>query len=269
MEKFRKKLGFVGAGAIAEAWIERLVKYGLCEPEGLLATDVRPEAPAKLREKWGIQTSANNAAAAEFADIVVLAVPPPATLPVLREIRERFQKGQIVISLAAAVPVARLEAEVANVAVVRVMPNLPALVGAAFNLVVFSSEATVEERLEVAGLLNLLGQWKEVEDASIDTWCALCAVSPTFLLPLMEALAKAARAGGMDEAEALRGVAQTFAGTSRMVLESGRTPEELKQMIGLRPLKEEAACQLFSEAYAEAMARLKGIGARIGSVVNA
>jgi pyrroline-5-carboxylate reductase len=99
----------------------------------------------------------------------------------------------------------------------------------------------------------------------MDLWCALCAVGPTYLLPVLSALAEAAASQGLEPTAALDAAAETFAGTARMVQRSGRTPEQLKLMIGLRTLKEEEARRVFAEAYTEAVKKLKGLGEKLAA----
>jgi pyrroline-5-carboxylate reductase len=176
-----------------------------------------------------------------------------------------LRSGQIVVSLAAAVSLVALEDAAVGRAVVRVMPNTPALVGEAMNLVAFGRGVGPAERARVIPLLDVLGVWREVADAEMDFWCALCAVGPTYVLPVIDALAAAAVARGLAPERALEAAAQMVAGTGRMVERTGRTPEQLKQMIGLRTLKEDDARQLFTDAYNEAVAKLQALGQKIAA----
>jgi pyrroline-5-carboxylate reductase len=267
-KKLSGRIAFLGAGNIAEAWIERLVASQAIEPQDVLATDVRPEPLRRLAERRGIRTSLNNADGAAFGDLVILAVPPPEALPVSRAVASSLRAGQIVISLAAAVPLAALEQTAGPRPVVRVMPNTPALVGEAMNLVVFGSGVRQAERERVSRLLDHLGKWQEVADEGMDLWCALCAVGPTYILPVVDALAAAAAARGLAPEKALAAAAQMVAGTARMVLDSGRTPEQLKQMIGLRTLKEDDARRLFTDAYNDAVQKLQAVGQRVAAAAG-
>jgi len=262
------KIAFLGAGNIAEAWIERLIASKSVDPQQVLATDIRREPLEKLAQRWGIRTSFTNANGAGFGDLVVLAVPPPDTLPVLREAASAQREGQLVVSLAAAVPLAALEQAAGNRPVVRVMPNTPALVGEAMNLVVFGRTVAAAERARVTPLLDLLGSWREVRDEEMDAWCALCAVGPTYILPVIDALASAAAARGLPCEQALQAAAQMVAGTARMVQGSGRTPEQLKQMIGLSTLKEDDARKLFTVAYNDAVQKLQAVGQKIAAMTG-
>lgn len=254
------KIGFLGAGNIAGVWIERLVSARVFLPGNIFASDIRSERLEMLHARWGIATSAKNSEIAQRADLVILAVPPGKTLPVLQEVFSSLRTGQIILSLAAAVPLCALEELARGLPVVRVMPNTPALVGEAMNLVVFGSGLSPVERTRVTELLDAFGEWFEVPDDEVDRWCALCAVGPTYVLPIIEALVSAAVAQGLSRERALAATAQLIAGTGQMVRQSGQTPEQLKQLIGLRTLREAETCALFTQAYEEAVNKLRGLG---------
>lgn len=260
-----EKVAFVGAGFIAETWMERLVRSGSVVPEQIMACDIRPERLEHLQKSWGIRPNPDNSEGARFGQLIVLAVPPPETLPVLRSLRGALRPDHVVISLAAAVSLTALQQAAPNHPIVRVMPNTPALVGEAMNLVVFGSAVSEAERSRVVPLLDVLGKWQEVADEEVDLWCALCAVGPTYILPVIDALATAAAARGLPSEKALQAAAQMVAGTAHMVQESGRTPEQLKQMIGLRTLKEDDARQLFTDAYNEAVQKLQAVGQKVAA----
>lgn len=256
------KMAFLGAGVIAEVWIERLLASQATVPDRILACDPRAEQLQKLKTRWGVGTSQENRRGAEFGDIVVLATPPPATLAVIREVRPVLAPEKTLVSLAAAVSLATLE-EAGGVPVVRVMPNTPSLIGEGMNLVAFGSGVNGNHKDQIARLLGVLGHWREVPDQEINRWCALCAVGPTYFLPAIVALTEAAAASGLESASALNACAQVAAGTARLVQQSGRTPEQLKQMISLRTLQEEEVSRLFAKAYDAAVQKLEGLEKKI------
>lgn len=129
-----KKISFIGAGIIAGVFIERLVRSGIVRPDNILATDVKQEQLNKLHSTFGIKTSTNNKDGANFGDIIILAVPPNAIKTVLSESCYSVSEQQVIISLAAAVPVSFME-NILNkpVPVIRVIPNTPSLVGDGMN----------------------------------------------------------------------------------------------------------------------------------------
>jgi len=235
------------------------------QPQQVMACDVRPERLQELAQNLGVQTHPENSKGAEFARVIILAPPPNAVVPLLREIRPALGPGHLVVSLAAGVPLAKLEQEAGEAAVARVMPNTPGLVGDAMNLVVFGHRVSEADRRLMRDLLDVLGKWFAVPDEQLDAWCALCAVGPTYIFPVIEALASAAASHGLEAEKALAAAAQVVAGAAHLLLESGRSPGELKQMISLRTIPEEEARKLFTEAYEQALARLTGLARRLAA----
>jgi pyrroline-5-carboxylate reductase len=179
-------------------------------------------------------------------------------------VRGELRAGQLVISLAAAVTLKSLEDTAGPAAVMRVMPNTPALVGQAMDLVAFGTRITSQEERRAKQVLNVLGEWRQVPEEEMTAWCALCAVGPTYLLPVIEVLASSAVARGVPTEAALPAVCQMVQGTAQMVRDSGRSLEQLKQMISLKTLREEEAKQLFSAAYNDAVDKLDGLARKLG-----
>jgi pyrroline-5-carboxylate reductase len=244
-----KKISFVGSGIIAGVFIERLLKAGVMTPDRILGTDTRSARLAEIGEKYGIQVSADNADAARFGDIVFIAVPPNAVVAVLSELRNTVREGQMFVSLAAAVPVAPMERALGQpLAVVRVIPNTPSLVGAGMNPHCLGTHVAPEQVALLDELLALFGETIRVDEALMNIATALTAVGPTYIFPVIKALAETAARHGMPEAQAQSAAAQTVLGAARLVLETGRTPDDLKLMIGTRTIKEEQAIPVFAEA---------------------
>jgi pyrroline-5-carboxylate reductase len=263
--RIEEKIAFLGSGIIAGVWMERLLSAGVVQPQQIMACDVRPERLRELAQKLRVQTEPDNSKGAEFGRVVIIAPPPTAVIPVLRGIRPSLGPGRLVISLAAGVPLAKLEQETGEAGVVRVMPNTPALVGKAMNLVAFGRRVTDADRRLMRDLLDVMGRWFEVPDEKMDVWCALCAVGPTYIFPVIEALASAAASHGLDAEKALTAAAHVVGGAADLVLESGRSPAELKQMISLRTLPEEEARKLFAAAFEDAVGRLAGLAHKLAA----
>jgi pyrroline-5-carboxylate reductase len=261
-------IAFLGAGVIAEVWMERLIRSGSAAPERIMACDVRPERLRELRAKWGVPVGGDNIEGARFAEVVVLAAPPGDTLPILDHVRAELRSGRLLISLAAGVPLALLEARAGEAAVARVMPNIPSLIGEGMNLVAYGRRVSEEQRRWVTTLLELFGQSFVVPDDEMDRWAALCAVGPTYIFPIIEALASAAAAKGLPPERTLFAAAEVVAGAARMMQSGERSPDELKQLISLRTLAEEEAATLFRRVYEEAAAKLEALTRRIGSAVG-
>jgi len=263
--RLEDKLAFLGSGIIAEVWMTRLLEVGAVTPEQIMACDVRPERLAELSQRHRVQVNTDNAVGTAFAQLLILAPPPSEVLRVLRQISKALKPGHLIISLAAGVSLAKLEQEAREVAVVRVMPNTAALVGEAINLVAFGTRVTEGQRKPLVQLLDLLGEWFEVADEQMDAWCALCAVGPTYIFPVIDALASAASSHNLPTEKALYAAAQVVAGAARLSQRSSRTLSELKQMISLRTLREDHAEKIFADAYEEALTKLSALTRKLAA----
>src|SRR5262249_27429237 len=125
------KVGFLGAGKMATALAQGFVKAGLVTASKMIASDPVEGARAAFGKEMGVKTTKSNVEVVKFAEVLFLAVKPDQAGTVLTDIREHFTSRHLLISIAAGVPLARLESTLgATARLVRVMPNTPALVGA-------------------------------------------------------------------------------------------------------------------------------------------
>lgn len=125
-----KKFSFLGAGVIARVFAERLLKTGVASPGRILATEIQTQRLGEIQNRFQIQVSEQNIDAVHFGDVVFAAVPPNAMKPVLAEVTHSVQPSQMLVSLAAAVPILLIESLLPRaIPVVRLIPNTPSLTG--------------------------------------------------------------------------------------------------------------------------------------------
>jgi pyrroline-5-carboxylate reductase len=249
-----KRFAFLGAGIIAGVFIERLLNARLAAPDTILATDIDPAKLEDLNKRFGIKTSLKNRDGADFGEIIFLAIPPGTVKAVLSESCSSLRSDQIIVSLAAAVPVWLMESVLSkDVPVVRVIPNTPSLIRAGVNPYVIGKHVSGDQAGTIERLLGVFGCAVRIEEKEMNVATALTAVGPTYVLPIMHALASAAESKGIEPQLAMVMVAELVAGTARLVRETGREPEELKLMIGSRTLDEGQASLLFANAFTRAV----------------
>lgn len=252
------KLAFIGAGNIAQIIMDRLIDVGSLAAGQIFACDNRFERRAYLRENYrGMHTSEDPREAAGFSKCIVLATPAPAVLPVLREIRPVLTRDHLVLCLATSVSLGQLEAVLGEVPVVRGMVNTPSLVGEGMNLIAFGRHVSPEFRRRIAALFDLFGPKFEVSDEQMDFWCAICGAGPTYVLPVIEALARAAMARGISHEQAMVGSSQVVLGAARMVQQTGRDPADLEKLsASLSSLQEDEVHRLYTQAYEDTLHKL-------------
>ena len=208
------KLGFIGCGNMAKAMLGGILKNEICAKEDVIATAKSEASRENARNTYEIQVTADNIEAAKSADVLVLAVKPIFYEEVIHEIKDAVDEKKIIISIAPGKTLAWLEEQFGKkVKLVRCMPNTPALVGEGMTGVCCNEEVSDAEMQDVLKILES------------------CGSSPAYVFMFIEAMADAAVADGMPRAQAYRFAAQAVLGSAKMVLETGKHPGELKDMV--------------------------------------
>jgi len=251
-----RQYAFLGAGIIAGVFAERLIRVGV-PAQQIIASDADAAKAAALAARLGIRAAQSNPEAAAAGDVVFVAVPPNAVLPVLDEVRAALRPGAWIVSLAAVIQTGWMQERLGPAAkIVRVIPNTPSLVGAGMNPHCLGRSVPAGDLPFVDALLAVFGHTIRLDESLMEAATALTAVGPTYFYPVLEALRDAAVQAGLPRPAAERAAAATAAGAARLIAETGRAPEDLKQMIGTRTLAEPEAKALFSAAYQTALDKL-------------
>ena len=226
------KLGFIGCGNMANAMIGGIIKNGLYKPEEIIVSDAMETSLLKASQELKVNTTANNKEVVEKADIVVLSVKPQFYETVIGEIRKSVKDEQLIITIAPGKTLKWLDKHFGKpVKTIRCMPNTPALVGEGITGIC-QNEYVAAEELEIAGkILNCFGSYEVVPEHLMDVVVSVSGSSPAYVFMFIEAMADAAVADGMPRAQAYKFAAQAVMGSARMVLETGKHPGELKDMV--------------------------------------
>lgn len=226
------KLGFLGAGKMAGALAKGFIKAGLLTPDRVLASDPLDQARGQFSSETGAKCVETNAAVVDFAELVILAVKPDQVGGVLGEIEPHFTPRHVLLSIAAGVPLTRLESGLGQTPrVVRVMPNTPALIGASATAFSLGSHAQPNDGAVTQRLFSAVGITYQVKEALLDAVTGLSGSGPAFVFLVIEALSDGGVAAGLPRETATRLAAQTVLGSARMVLESGLHPSVLRDMV--------------------------------------
>lgn len=226
------KLGFIGCGNMAQAIMKGILGKGLYDKDNIIAADHSEAALEKAAEELGITTTTDNRQAAKEADIIVLAVKPFHFAEVVPEISEEVTENKLVISIAAGQTIANIEKLFTKqISLVRVMPNTPALVGEGAAGICRNEKVTEEDLHKAVEIFECLGMAEVIPESMIDAVIGVSGSSPAYVFMFIEAMADAAVADGMPRASAYRFAAQAVLGSAKMVLETGKHPAELKDMV--------------------------------------
>jgi pyrroline-5-carboxylate reductase len=226
------KIAFIGAGKMAEAIIKELLRVGWAKGEEVTLSDTDSQRMQMMAGEYGTQKADSNAEAARDAEIILLAVKPQKLEEVLREVADSIDDGQTVISIAMGKSTGFIESLLAqDVPVVRVMPNNPAMVGAAVSVLSYGQAAGEESREKAKSVFSCLGEVYELDEKFQDEAMAISGCGPAYFYMLADALCDAAVRLGLDRGLALKLVTGTMIGAGMMLRETGQHPAYLKDMV--------------------------------------
>lgn len=235
MEAFnitRKKVSLIGAGSMGGALITGFVKGGLVAPEDVLISDPNREVLSGLAGQFQVKIAGDNKQAASAAEIVICAVKPKLVREILQEIAPLMTTDQLLISVAAGVSTAFLEANLPpGMPVIRAMPNIPALVGEGMTALALGRYAGSRDREDAEQLFNAVGKAVTLPETNIDAVTGLSGSGPAFLAIIIEALADGGVMMGLPRQAALELAVQTMLGTARVVQATGEHPAMLKDRV--------------------------------------
>jgi len=225
-------IGFLGAGKMATALARGFIRAEIVFPKEILAGDLSEAARAAFTKETGAKTTASNSDVLKFANVLVLAVKPDQVAVVLAEQRGNFTNEHLLISIAAGVTLAKMEAALpAGARVIRVMPNTPALVGEAAAAFALGKSATAADGELAKKLLSAVGIAFQVKEPLLDAVTGLSGSGPAYVYQFIEALSDGGVAAGLPRDIATKLAAQTVLGAAKMVLETGQHPGALKDQV--------------------------------------
>jgi pyrroline-5-carboxylate reductase len=220
----------IGAGVMGEALLSGLVRAGR-RVDNLLVGEKRPERARELEERYGVAV-VSNVEAARKGDTVALVVKPQDMEEVLAEIAPELRAGQLLVSLAAGITTAFIESRVpTGVAVVRVMPNTPALVDEGMAAISPGSNCDEEHLAEVESLMASIGQVIRIPERQQDAVTAISGSGPAYIFFVVESMIEAGVHLGLPRSTSTELVVQTLVGSAKMLRETGTHPAVLREQV--------------------------------------
>jgi pyrroline-5-carboxylate reductase len=224
------RLAVVGAGVMGEALLSGLLRAGRT-PADVCITERRPERAAELRGKHGVDV-VDNVTAAQTASVLLLVVKPQDMAGLLDEISPVVKPGTLVVSLAAGITTEFLESRLPDgTAVVRVMPNTPALVDEGMAALSAGSHCSDEQLLRAEELLGCVGKTVQVPEKYQDAVTAISGSGPAYVFYVVEAMIEAGVVLGLPRAMAHDLVVQTVVGAAVLLRETGEHPTVLRENV--------------------------------------
>ena len=247
------KIGFIGCGNMATAMLKGILKSGEVKNADMIASAKSDKTREKIEKELGIQKADTNAQVVDFADVVFLAVKPQFLEGVLDEIKASVKEDQIFISIA---PGKTLQWFADK------------LGGEGMTALCVNDLVTEEETALAVKLCNTFGKTEVIPEHLMDAVVGVSGSSPAYVFMFLEAMADAAVADGMPRAQAYKFAAQAVLGSAKLMLETGKHPGELKDMVcspagttiqAVRVLEEKGLRSAVIEAQMECVKKAKGM----------
>jgi pyrroline-5-carboxylate reductase len=227
-----RKIGFIGGGNMAAALIRGLLHSETMVADQIRASDVKAARLTEIHEKYAIETSTDNDEIVRWADVIVIAVKPQIVDRILAPIAAAMKPGDLVISIAAGVPLEAFESRLPPEArVIRAMPNTAAMALAAATAIAPGSHATEEDVATAKALFEAVGRCVVLDESLLDAVTGLSGSGPAYVMLMIEALADGGVKVGLGRDTALLLAAQTVYGAAKLQLETGEHPGRLKDMV--------------------------------------
>lgn len=232
-----QSIGFFGGGRVARILLGGWRRAGAI-PGEVVVYDPDPKALEFLEMSVGPSvTTADGPERAAAADLVVLAVHPPAMEAALEAVRPALRPQAVVLSLAPKVVLSKMAEKLGGFSrLARMIPNAPSIVGAGYNPIAFSQALGEEERREILRLFEPLGECLEVGEGELEAYAVVSAMGPTYLSFQLATLRDLGVDFGLAPEAAARAVARMAAGAAATLFDSGLNEAEAMDLIPIRPL---------------------------------
>jgi pyrroline-5-carboxylate reductase len=227
------ELGFIGCGNMANAIMSGIIKDGLIPASEIIGADPTAFGRERTLKENGITVTDSNIEVVKEAETLFFTIKPQYFHQMISEIRDYVREDQLIISIAAGRTLDYIQSEFGGkkVKVVRLMPNTPAMVGEGMTAACANDAVTREELDYAVRICSGFGKAEIVPESLFDVVTAVSGSSPAYVFMFIEAMADAAVQGGMPRAQAYIFAAQAVLGSAKMVLDTGKHPGELKDMV--------------------------------------
>jgi pyrroline-5-carboxylate reductase len=237
-----KSIGFIGGGRIT-----RIILGGFDRKKKwsgkVIVSDANTDVLKDLQKRFPkIEAAGGDIKKPSAADVVFLALHPPAIMGILGEVKSKLRRDTIVVSLAPKVAISQISAGLDGFSrIVRMIPNAPAVVNKGFNPLAFSATFSKEEKKKLRTWFNVLGHCPDVAEEKLEAYAILTAMGPTYFWFQLYELEELGKSFGMSSKEVKGGLVKMVKGTLKTMTDSGLSPSEVMDLIPVKPLGEEEA----------------------------
>ena len=221
------KIGFIGAGKMGGAIVSELVNSGFAARSDVVVSEIDEQRRNDIQDQFNVNVVSDNSELLDTTDVVFLCVKPQSLDAVLAEIADGVKDEHLVISIAAGKRLAGIEGLLARGRVVRVMPNLPAVVSQAMSVFCAGDRVSAEDREQVKKLLSCIGKVLELPEEKFDAVTALSGSGPAFFAYFTQIMAQAGMELGLAKTDAELLAGQTLLGTATLLAGGAFTAQSL------------------------------------------
>jgi len=248
-------VGFVGGGRVATILLGGWRRANTL-PIRVVVAEATPAVLNSLKEAFPfVETVGTDTRSVAAQDIIFVAVHPPAMKDALLPLRTSLGSDSIVVSLAPKLTIAKLKEMLGGFSrVARVIPNAPSIIGRGFNPVAFDGSLSASEKQVLLELIKPLGECPEVPEGHLEGYAILTAMGPTYFWPQIYALKALGESFGMPSDAVLKGLDKMLWGSMATVRDSGLGPEQVMDLIPVKPVAEEIA--VLTRAYSDKLKAL-------------
>ena len=226
------RFAFVGAGNMASALVRGLVASGAVPASQIVVSGRRRERTDRAAERLGVRAAADNVSCVADADVVMLCVKPQVMRGVVEALGADIRRDALVVSVAAGIPTAAIEAHLApGQRVVRAMPNTGAIVRQSATAISAGANATEADLVVAKEIFDRVGRTVVVDEVHLDAVTGLSGSGPAYIFLIIDALADAGVKVGLSRDVALELAAQTVMGSAMVLLETNEHPGRLKDQV--------------------------------------
>ena len=228
-----KTIGMIGTGNMANALIDGLIRSGATQAENIICSDASERQLEIAQKKFNVATTTNNIEVIQKADIIIYAIKPQIMASVLKETADHLDKSKLIISIAAGVPLAAIEALLQkDLRLIRVMPNVAVAVREGATAIAAGDHATKEDVELAMAIFNSVGKSIFLkENYLMDAITGLSGSGPAYIFMIVDALADAGVKVGLSRKDALLLASQTILGSAKLLLETETHPGQLKDSV--------------------------------------
>lgn len=227
-----EKIGVIGSGNMGGALVGGLINMKRTTPGKVIVSDVNLAHLEKFQKNWGVKVTTSNSEVVEFAEILVLCVKPQILKSVLTEIKHLIRPKMLLISIAAGVPTSLITRWIEQKnSVVRVMPNIAAMVGQSATAICLGKFANGEQGKLAQKIFESIGLVQFVNENQMDAITGLSGSGPAYIYMIIEALTDAGVKMGLSREVALPLAIQTLLGSAKLIQETGQHPAVLRDQV--------------------------------------